>query len=262
MTSASVLTSLGLALSLAGCSTVAADKGTVLVVGGGQSGQPTARILAEQGYDVRVMVRDPSRSRGLPATASVVAGDATRPESLAAGFAGVDYAIITIGFACEANKPAAPGAGPEDVDYRGVANLADAAKTAGTKQVVLMSALRAGSAGADDPLNKMCGNVLDWKGKGEDHLRSSGVPYTVVRPGGLKPFPGQPACTEGKEPLALYPGAEGGSGALCRSDVALVMIDALGNADALGKTVNLIADQDKSAPVDAWRARWAQIPRD
>jgi uncharacterized protein YbjT (DUF2867 family) len=142
-----------------------------------------------------------------------------------------------------------------------VVNLTDAARQAGTKQLVLMSSLRAGSDDPEDRLNQMCGMVLAWKGKGEDYLRTSGVPYTVVRPGGLLPVPGQPQCSEGKVPLRLYPGFETGeSAAICRADVGLVMIDALGNPDAVGKTVNLISETNEPADVDAWRSSWARMP--
>jgi uncharacterized protein YbjT (DUF2867 family) len=263
MKPAKLLGWLGLALWLHCGISAAADKQTVLVVGGGQSGQPTARILAQQGYDVRVMVRDPSRASGLPASAMVVAGDATRPESLSMAFDGVDYVISTIGSPCTPFEPFPEGSSPEDVDYRGVANLVDAAKRTGTLQLVLMSSLGAGIDDPADSLNRMCGMVLAWKGKGEEYLRASGVPYTIVRPGGLRPAPGEEPCTEGDEPLRMYPGAEtGGAGNTCRGDVGLVMIDALGNEDALGKTVNVILDTSGSLAIDDWRAVWAEIPRD
>lgn len=238
----------------------AADKGTVVVVGGGQSGQPLARILVEQGYDVRVMTRNPAKASGLPAEAKVVAGDATRPETLGAGLKGADYVIATIGSACERDKPFPEGAGPEDVDYLGIEKLAQASKAAGVRQFVMLSSIGAGNRDPKATLNAMCGMVLEWKGKGEDALRNSGVPYTIVRPGGLKPFPGQPACKEGLEPLSLNARDSMPGGVVCRADVALVMVDALGNAAALGKTVELKAD--KTLALDAWRSAWAGLPKD
>ena len=247
---------------LAGLPASAADKGTVVVIGSGQSGRPLARILLEQGYDVKIHTRSAERakSRGLPEGAGVVEGDSTKPETLAGDFDGVDYVISTIGAQCAPNEPPRAGSTPEDVDYMGIANLASAAKAAGVKQFVLMSAIGAGNADPEDGLNKMCDMVLKWKGDGEQALRDSGVPYTIVRPGGLKPFPGQPECMEGTEPLLVYPSDEERSGALCRADVGLVMAAALGNADALGKTVNLIADS--SAGLDDWQSAWAEIPAD
>jgi uncharacterized protein YbjT (DUF2867 family) len=240
---------------------IAADKGTAVVVGGGQSGAPLVQTLVDEGYTVRVMVRDPARATGLPAEAKVVAGDVTRPATLGDALAGADYVLSTIGANCVPKQPFPPGGGPEDVDYRGIENLATAAKSAGVRQMVLLSSLGAGDTNPKAPLNGMCGMVLDWKGRGEASLRASGLPFTIVRPGGLKPFPGQPACTGGKEGLLLYArDGDGGSGSLCRADVALVMADALGNQDALNKTVSLIGD--KQQPVDAWRKAWAGLPKD
>jgi uncharacterized protein YbjT (DUF2867 family) len=234
---------------------------TAVVIGGGQSGAPLARILKEQGYAVRVMVRDPSRAKGLPEGVEVVAGDATQPATLAAGLAGADYVLSTIGANCIPRQPFPAGGGPEDVDYRGIENLATAAKQAGVRQFVLMSSIGAGDADPKATLNAMCGMILQWKGRGEQSLRASGVPYTIVRPGGLKPFPGQPACTEGQEALTLYGVKDARApGAICRADVGLVMADALGRSEALGKTVNAIGD--KSAAPDAWRSGWKAIPRD
>jgi uncharacterized protein YbjT (DUF2867 family) len=255
------LATVALATLLVACSSLGGDPATVLVVGGGQSGAPVARILKDRGYVVRVMVRDPARARELPAGVEVVVGDATKPATLPAGFAGADYVIATIGSTCVANKPFPPGAGPADIDYRGTANLVDAAREAGARQFVLISALGAGDTNPKSRLNELCGMALDYKGRAEAHLRSSGVPYTIVRPGGLKPFPRQPACVEGQEPLALYARDEDrGAGVVCRADVALVIADALGNRDALGKTVNLVAD--KKLPLAAWSQAWPQLPGD
>jgi len=240
----------------------AADSGSVVVIGSGQSGQPLARILLEQGYDVKIMTRNAERAaeRDLPDGVGLVEGDSTKPATLKGDFDGVDYVISTIGAQCAPNQPPKAGSAPEDVDYRGIANLAAGAKPAGVKQFVLMSAIGAGEDDPEDGLNKMCNMVLKWKGDGEQALRDSGVPYTVVRPGGLKPFPGQPDCSEGKEPLRVYPVSETRAGALCRADVGLVMADALGNPDALGKTVNLIGDP--ALGLDDWRGAWAAIPAD
>lgn len=249
-------------LALTGCATAgeSAKPRTAVIIGGGQSGAPLARILLADGYQVRVVVRDPTRAQGLPAGATVVAGDVTKPETLKPALAGADYVLSTIGAGCTPKQPFPAGGSPEDVDYRGIENLARAAKAAGARQIVLLSSLGAGDTNPKAPLNGMCGMVLDWKGRGEASLRSAGVPYTIVRPGGLKPFPGQPACVEGKEGLRLFPGNEAGTGSLCRSDVALVMAGALGNPDALGKTVGLVGDAKQ--PIDAWRSAWAAVPKD
>ena len=142
------------------------------------------------------MVRNPDRASGLPAEAKVVQGDVTQPDSLGAGLTGADFVISTIGAPCFRDRALDPGSFPEDVDNRGIAILAEAAKANGVRQLVLMSAIGAGNSDPNDGLNKMCNMVLDAKGKGEAALRASGLAYTIVRPGGLKPFPGQPDCSE------------------------------------------------------------------
>lgn len=246
---------------LTACATAGGGRPVAVVVGGGQSGAPLARTLSEQGYAVRVMVRDPARATGLPPGVAVVAGDVTQAATLRAPLQGADYVLSTIGARCTPKQPFPAGGSPADVDYRGIGNLASAARAAGVRQLVLLSSLGAGDTDPKSALNGMCGMVLDWKGRGEASLRASGVPYTIVRPGGLKPFPGQPPCTAGQEGLLLYPrDGDGGAGSLCRDDVALVMAHALGNRDALGKTVSLIGDK-RQAP-GAWREAWASLPAD
>ena len=213
----------------------AADKGTVLVAGAGKSGKPLIKILVDQGYKVRVLTRE---AADLGNGVTVVVGDVTKPATLAPAVKGVDFVVSTIG----AGSPQGDNR-PEVVDFKGVANLVDAAKAAKVKQFVLMSSLGAGSSDPNVMLNKIFGMVLMWKGQGEDHLRKSGLPYTIVRPGGLKD------CDPGKTGIKFGTDPAVGSGAICRADVGLVMAAALGNAGALGKTVGVIGEDGTAATV-------------
>jgi uncharacterized protein YbjT (DUF2867 family) len=223
---------------------------TVLVAGAtGKTGAPLIRSLQAEGYQVRAMVRDKAKAGDLGAGIEVVEADVTRPETLAAAVKGMRYVISTIGA-----SSASPPNNPEGVDYRGIVNLTDSAKKAGVKHFVLMSSIGAGDENPATPLNRMFGMVLSWKGKGEAHLRASGVPYTIVRPGGLVD------CDGGKEALRIAGGESALSGRVCRADVALVMMDALRNPDARNKTVALVGDS-KSAAND-WKATWKEVAAD
>lgn len=226
---------------------LAADsKGTVVVVGAGRSGTPLTKILLDEGYKVRVMVRDPSKVTDLPAAAQKVQGDVTKPDTLPAALKGADYVISTIGSTGDAL--------PEDVDFKGVANLAKASKAANVKQIVLMSSTSAGDTNPETFLNKRRSMVLMWKGKGEEAVRESGVPYTVVRPGGLG------ECDPGKAGLKVA-NPEGLVGERsCRSDIGLVMAASLNNKDALGKTIGVVTDP-KAQP-GAWKADIAKVKKD
>jgi uncharacterized protein YbjT (DUF2867 family) len=47
--------------------------------------------------------------------------------------------------------------------------------------IVLISSM--GVTMKDHPLNRL-GNILKWKKQSEDYLMSSGIPYTIIHPGG------------------------------------------------------------------------------
>ena len=158
----------------------------------------------------------------------MVVGDVRDIDSIRAALEGVDRVITSIG------RTKAEGNGPEEVDYGGVKNLAEASAEAGIEHMVLVS-----SKGVTDPehfLNKMFDNLLTWKLKGEDALRDSGVPYTVVRPGGLVDTPG------GEKEIVLENGDEG-AGSIARADVAAVCIAALDTPEAKNKTFAVVSGE-------------------
>lgn len=241
---------LALAALATGTAGAAPAKDTVLVAGaGGKTGVPMVKLLQAEGYAVRAMVRDRAKAPDFGPGVEVVEADVTKAETLAAATQGAAYVVSTLG----AGSPKPPN-DPENVDYKGVANLAAAAKAAGAKHFVLMSSIGAGDENPATPLNKVFGMVLAWKGKGEQSLRDSGVPYTIVRPGGLVD------CEAGKEGLVVAAGDAKVSGRVCRADVALVMADALKNPAAAGKTVALVGDP-KGAP-GGWTSAWTGIAKD
>lgn len=247
------LTKTILAVAVAmGVATSAYAAGETVVVAGatGKSGVPLIKILSEQGYKVRAMVRDKAKAGDLGAGVEVVQADATKPETLGAAMKGATYVISTIGAG-----GVEPPNNPENVDYKGVVNLTDAAKAAGVKHFVLMSSIGAADPNPETFLNKRFGMVLMWKGKGEDHLRKSGLSYTIVRPGGLAD------CDPGKAGLKVGGRDEIKEGAtICRSDVGLIMADALTNKDVVGKTISTVSDKD--AKPGAWKSALAGIKKD
>ncbi|MBM3515796.1 MAG: SDR family oxidoreductase [Alphaproteobacteria bacterium] len=220
----------------------------VLVAGAtGRTGRPMIGILKSKGFKVRAMVRE-SPADDLGADETVVA-DATKPETLAAAMKGITYVVSALG----------RGRGNSgDVDDAGIVNLTNAAKAAGAKQLVLMSSIGAEITSPTDTSVRRP-EIMLAKGRGEAYLRRSGLPYTIVRPGGLED------CDHGKSGLKIgmmtvVEFQAGGRPVICRADVALVMVEALGNKDAIGKTFTLVGDT--SAPVDAWRATLAAMKRD
>jgi uncharacterized protein YbjT (DUF2867 family) len=252
------LASLVACLVVAPCGTTAtageAPAPIVLVAGAsGQTGRLVLEKAAKAGYRVRAMSRDPQKSRaGIPGRYEWVAADVRSPETLAAAMSGVRYVICAIG-ATERSGPNSP----EFVDYGGVRNLAVAAHAAGASQFVLVSSTGAGGGGGAFAwlLNAvLMPGILDWKGKGEQSLRATGIGYTILRPGGLTNDPGGRAGIRFTQHDTL------GGGTIPRADVAAVAVFALGNPDALGKTFELASDDD--AGVEAWKGRLAALTRD
>jgi uncharacterized protein YbjT (DUF2867 family) len=146
----------------------------------------------------------------------------------------VRFVVVAIG----SNQRRDPGNNPEVVDYGGIRNLALAAKAAGVQQLVLVSSQ--GVTNVREPLNQWLNNILIWKYLGEEALRKSGVPYTVVRPSGLNDRPG------GQRVLFAQGDTAKERGFIPRQDVAAVCVAALGRADALGKTFEITGDPSQS----------------
>jgi uncharacterized protein YbjT (DUF2867 family) len=141
----------------------------ILVAGGsGRLGTLLVRRLAARRLYLRVLTRDRKRAADLEGSrVELVEGDVRDRRSLGAAMAGVDTVVSAIhGFGDIGNVS------PASVDRDGNRNLIDAAAAANAA-VVLMSIV---GASADHPLE-----LFRMKHAAEEHLRSSGAPWTIVR---------------------------------------------------------------------------------
>lgn len=224
--------------------------GVVLVAGAtGRTGQHVVEQLLEQGRAVRVLSRSEEGARSLFGDrVQVVQGDVREPATLGPAVAGARYVVWAVG----SNSRSDPSNSPEAVDYRGVKNLVEAAVAAGgVGHFVLVSSR--GVAEPTHPLNRFANNILLWKGLGENALRFSGLPYTIVRPGGLTDEPGGRGILAGTD--SSLPSAM-----IARADVARVCVAALGRPAALGKTIALAGDAEGSGP--DWPLFFGALPAD
>src|SRR6476620_10908906 len=112
----------------------------ILVVGAtGMLGSTVTRQLLEQGKDVRVLVRPQSQYQPLvEAGAQPVFGDLKDRASLDAACRGVDTIVTTANSASRGGDD-----NIQTVDQEGNRNLVDAAKEAGVKHFIFVSALGA-----------------------------------------------------------------------------------------------------------------------
>ncbi|MFQ5633795.1 MAG: SDR family oxidoreductase [Gammaproteobacteria bacterium] len=222
----------------------------VVVAGAtGRTGTEVVNELLMNGYRVRAFVRDIDKARAkLGEGIEYAGGDVRQPATIADALEGADALISAIG----AGR-GDPTNGPEFVDYGGVKNLADASAAAGLRQMVLVSSM--GVTQEDHILNKMFDDVLNWKFKGEEALRTSGVPYTIVRPGGLTNAPGG-------EFEIIFRQGDKDAGVIPRADVARVCVAALGSANALNKTFEVTGGKTPPAAetTDGFAALLADSP--
>jgi uncharacterized protein YbjT (DUF2867 family) len=235
----------------------AGDRGPALVAVFGATGRTGRLVLAElarqPAFAVRAVARDPAAARAngaLAASAQWVPGDVTDAATLAPALRGARYVICTVG----ATDRSGPNS-PEFVDFGGVRSLAAAARDAGVEQFVLVSSMGVESGGGVVGwfLNLLSGDALEWKQRGEQALRASGVPYTIVRPGGLTDKAGGGAGVRFQQ-------GDQGMGSIPRADVAAVVVATLGEADAINRTFEIRTDT--SLAPGAWRRDFGGLARD
>ncbi len=224
--------------------------GVVLVAGAtGRTGRHVVEQLLGQGREVRVIARSAAGARERFGDAvSIVEADVREPQTLGPAVTGVRQIVWAVG----SNSRRDPSNSPEAVDYRGVRNLVEAALAAGGVEHFVLVSSR-GVAEPTHPLNRFAGNILLWKGLGENALRFSGLNYTILRPGGLTDADGGEGIRAGTD-AALPPAS------IARADVARACVAALGNPAAFRKTLSL-AGVPGGTPPD-WPALFATVGED
>ena len=142
---------------------------TVLVIGGtGMLGKPVAQQLKADGFNVRLLARNPEKAGKLLGDGyEIVKGDVDNAAALRAALTGVDGVHISL-------KGGPTEADFDRMDHLAVRDIAQAAKELGVGRVTLISAYAVSEEKADTPESRS-------KLKGEAALKSSGVPYTIFR---------------------------------------------------------------------------------
>lgn len=246
------------------------SKPTVLVTGaGGRTGQIVYNKLKERSdhFNGRGLVRTEESKQKIGGAEDVFVGDIRDPDSIVPAIQGVD-ALIILTSAVPKMKPGSnpavakpefcfdDGAYPEQVDWIGQKNQIDAARAAGVKQIVLVGSM--GGTNPNHPLNSLGnGNILVWKRKAEQYLADSGMPYTIIRAGGLLDKPGGlRELLVGKDDELLQTETK----SVPRADVAEVCLQALKFEESKFKAFDLASKPEGSgAPTTDFRALFSQV---
>lgn len=204
----------------------------ILLLGStGFFGRGVAHKLIDAGHQLRVLVRDPMKAAGFKIRgAQVMVGDALNPAALTQAAHGVEHIIDLV--AVRRNRPQSYLA----VNIDGPRIMAGAAKAAGVKSVVFVSAIGA-------RLDKKY-KYLTSRWMGEQELAKSGVAGTILRfslvlaeeGGVLNDF--ERFAKFG--PVLVIPGSgQARLQPILREDASRCVVETIGRQELLGKIVEL-----------------------
>ena len=115
-------------------------------------------------------------------------------------------------------------------DWVGNRHIIDAAEAAGVERFLFVTVIGTGTSFEGLPVMARRGRMeaIPLKEKAEEHLRKSGMDYTIIRPGGLTngPILGAAKLTEDCKAFSF----------ISRAETARLTVEALGNDDTIGKT--------------------------
>ncbi|MFN6525598.1 NAD(P)H-binding protein [Nostoc sp. ChiSLP03a] len=199
----------------------------------GETGRRIVQELIARNIPVRALVRDIEKARGiLSPEAELVLGDVLQPETLTAALADSTVLLVATGA-----KPSFDPTGPYKVDFEGTKNLVDAAKAKGIEHLILVSSLC--TSRLFHPLN-LFWLILLWKKQAEEYIQKSGLTYTIVRPGGLK-------NEDNSDRIVMQSADTLFDGSIPRQKVAQVAVEALFEADARNKIVEIVAKPEAAS---------------
>lgn len=214
----------------------APDDGYLIFGASRNTGLDVAEILVARGDKVSAVVRPNSDTKALQQLGvTLIPGDALDAESVRAAMTGKKYRAILTTVACFSCNP--------KPDFLGNKNIFDAALAAEQRRVLLVTTIGSGDSfdAAPLPAKMFLKEMLPLKTQAEDHLKSLGLDYTIIRPGGLKT-----AQATGR---GLLSEDRSTSGIITRADLAGLIVKAMDDDKTIGKTLAAI-DREFKFPFD------------
>ncbi|XP_022762385.1 protein TIC 62, chloroplastic [Durio zibethinus] len=176
------------------------DEDLAFVAGAtGRVGSRTVRELLKLGFRVRAGVRSAQKAESLVQSVKqmkldpegttpvekleIVECDLEKQDTIAPAIGNASVVICCIG---ASEKEVFDITGPYRIDYQATKNLIDAAIEAKVNHFIMVSSLGTNKVGFPAAILNLFWGVLIWKRKAEEALTASGLPYTIVRPGGME----------------------------------------------------------------------------
>jgi len=190
----------------------------ILVAGAtGKTGTHLVDILSSNGHEAVALVRESSDTSTLPAAVTLRHGDLADLSDNVCN--GCDAVIFAAGSGGDTGKDMT-----DKIDRDGAIRLIDIAAKSGVSRFIMLS-----SVGADDPqAHGDMSHYLQAKHDADEHLKASGLPYSILRPVALTDADGGADIKLGN---TVDP-----SGKAARADVARALAAAIDDDSWIGKT--------------------------
>jgi putative NADH-flavin reductase len=209
---------------------------TILVIGASRGiGLETIRAALAAGHDVRALARNAGRISNVHPNLVKIDGDATDATLIGQAVAGTQAVIQTLGFHNYVARE------PVTLFSRSTRALIPAMQEAGCRRLIAVTGLGAGdSRGIGNPIYTMLlfplllSRIYEDKDVQETMIRTSGLDWTIVRPGVLTN-----GAATGKYRV-LTEKSQWGVGSISRADVARFLVSQITDQSLIGKTPLII----------------------
>jgi uncharacterized protein YbjT (DUF2867 family) len=198
----------------------------VLIIGAhGQIGRRLIHAIDDSEHTARAMIRDDAQREQMQAIGAREVVVADIEGDIGEALSGCDVVIFTAG-----SGGHTPPEKTEDVDRNGAISVIDQAVAAGVERFVMVSSMN-----ADTPEKgpEKMRHYFEAKKAADNHLRTSDLEYTIVRPGRLTNEDGTDLVDIAKD-LNRY-------GEVPRDDVARVLLLTLDSPNTIGRHFEVLA---------------------
>lgn len=200
----------------------------IIIAGGhGQIARQLGRLIADAGHEPVGLIRNAAHVTDLESDGvgwKLIDFEDTTVEELTEAVRGADVVVFAAGGGADGNA-----ARKETVDKGAAIMLADAAEAAGIRRYVMVSAM--GIDQLDEDSDEVFQVYLRAKRDADDHLRSTGLDWTVVKPGRLTD----------DVPTGRVQVGQLERGSVTRGDVAHVLAEVIETDSTIGKTFDVLA---------------------
>ena len=198
----------------------------------GKTGYRVAEELLNEGLEPRLLLRPGSVLPDQLSSCDQHRLSLFDQQALDQALQGVDALVIATGA-----RPSVDLSGPMRVDAWSVTSQVESCRRVGVNRVILVSSLCAGRW--RHPLN-LFGLILIWKRVGESALETSGLDWTVIRPGGLSEREDNVAA----EGIRWSGADQQESNSIPRRLVARCCVEALLVPASIGRIIEVTSDPD------------------